>query len=119
MLLPIDTSRLQFLVAVTAEPLRRYEEGEPRELAPLPADANSEIVWRVQLVPLGDGEAEADSKSDHTRGLWTARRVAAHYGVSASFVYQRADELGCIRLGGGKCRGFGSIEGCGCPMTER
>jgi hypothetical protein len=35
--------------------------------------------------------------------LWTARRVAAHYGVGTSFVYQHADELGCIRLGGGSC----------------
>jgi len=37
------------------------------------------------------------------RELWTARRVAAHYGVSVSFVYQHADELGCVRLGGGSC----------------
>jgi len=37
------------------------------------------------------------------RELWSARRVAAHYGVSLSFVYQHADELGCVRLGGGSC----------------
>jgi hypothetical protein len=37
------------------------------------------------------------------RQLWSARRVAAHYGVSLSFVYQHADELGCFRLGGGSC----------------
>ncbi len=36
-------------------------------------------------------------------GLWTARRVASHYGVGVSFVYQHAEELGCIRLGGGSC----------------
>ena len=35
------------------------------------------------------------------RELWSARRVAAHYGVGVSFVYQHADELGCVRLGGG------------------
>jgi hypothetical protein len=35
--------------------------------------------------------------------LWSARRVAAHYGVSLSFVYQHAEELGCVRLGGGSC----------------
>ena len=35
--------------------------------------------------------------------LWTARRVASHYGVGISFVYQHAEELGCIRLGGGTC----------------
>ena len=37
------------------------------------------------------------------RALWSARRVATHYGVSVSFVYQHADELGCVRLGGGSC----------------
>ena len=37
------------------------------------------------------------------RELWSARRVAALYGVSLSFVYQHADELGCVRLGGGTC----------------
>jgi hypothetical protein len=35
--------------------------------------------------------------------LWTARRVGSHYGVGISFVYQHAEELGCIRLGGGSC----------------
>jgi hypothetical protein len=34
--------------------------------------------------------------------LWTARQVAAHYDVGVGFVYQHADELGCIRLGGGR-----------------
>jgi hypothetical protein len=34
---------------------------------------------------------------------WTARCVASHYGVGISFVYQHADELGCVRLGGGSC----------------
>jgi hypothetical protein len=29
--LPIDTSRLQFLVVAGAEPLKQYEEGKPRE----------------------------------------------------------------------------------------
>jgi hypothetical protein len=33
-------------------------------------------------------------------GLWTTRRVAEHYGVAVGFIYQHADELGCIRLGG-------------------
>lgn len=36
-----------------------------------------------------------------TPELWTARRVASHYGVGTSFVYQHANELGCVRLGGG------------------
>jgi hypothetical protein len=33
-------------------------------------------------------------------GFWTTRRVAEHYGVAVGFIYQHADELGCIRLGG-------------------
>jgi hypothetical protein len=35
-------------------------------------------------------------------GWWTAARVAAHYDVGVRFVYQHADELGCVRLGGGR-----------------
>ena len=38
-----------------------------------------------------------------TPELWSARRVATHYDVGVSFVYQHADELGAIRLGGGTC----------------
>jgi hypothetical protein len=56
--LPIDTSRLQFLVVAAAEPLRQFEEGKPREAWAPRTDANGEILWRVQLVALGDGEAE-------------------------------------------------------------
>jgi hypothetical protein len=56
--LPIDTSQLQFLVVASAEPLRQYEEGKPREAWAPRTDLNGEILWRVQLVALGDGEAE-------------------------------------------------------------
>jgi hypothetical protein len=56
--LPIDTSRLQFLVVAPAEPLKQYEEGKPRESWAPRTDSNGEILWRVQLVALGDGEAE-------------------------------------------------------------
>ena len=58
MRLPIDTSRLKFLVVAPAEPLRQFEEGKPREAWAPRTDANGEILWRVQLVALGDGEAE-------------------------------------------------------------
>jgi hypothetical protein len=58
MKLPIDTSRLQFLVVAPAEPLRQYEEGKPREAWAHRTDVNGEVLWRVQLVALGDGEAE-------------------------------------------------------------
>ena len=43
-----------------------------------------------------------DSETENGETLWTARRVAAHYYVAVSFIYQHADELGCVRLGGGK-----------------
>jgi hypothetical protein len=58
MRLPIDTSRLKFLVVAEAEPLRQYEEGKPREAWAPRTDVNGEVLWRVQLVALGDGEAE-------------------------------------------------------------
>jgi hypothetical protein len=47
--------------------------------------------------PVGTGESRTADE------LWTARRVAAHYRVDVSFVYRHANELGCIRLGGGQC----------------
>ena len=58
MRLPIDTSRLQFLVVSGAEPLKKYEDGKPREAWAPRVDENGEVLWRVQLVALGDGEAE-------------------------------------------------------------
>jgi hypothetical protein len=58
MRLPIDTSRLQFLVVAAAEPLKQYEEGKPRETWAPRVDGNGEVLWRLQLVALGDGEAE-------------------------------------------------------------
>jgi hypothetical protein len=58
MRLPIDTSRLRFLVVSAAEPLKQYEEGKPREAWAPRVDTNGEVLWRVQLVALGDGEAE-------------------------------------------------------------
>jgi hypothetical protein len=58
MRLPIDTSRLRFLVAAPAEPLRQYEVGKPREAWAPRTDASGEVLWRVPLVALGEGEAE-------------------------------------------------------------
>src|SRR3954466_11141300 len=58
MRLPIDTSRLQFLVVSEAEPLRKFEEGKPRDAWAPRIDEHGEILCRVQLVALGDGEAE-------------------------------------------------------------
>jgi hypothetical protein len=59
MRLPIDTSRLKFLVVAPAEPLKQYEEGKPREAWEPRKDATTgEVLWRAELVALGDGEAE-------------------------------------------------------------
>jgi hypothetical protein len=58
MRLPIDTSRLRFLVVAPAEPLKQFEEGKPRESWAPRTDANGEVLWHTQLVALGDGEAE-------------------------------------------------------------
>jgi hypothetical protein len=56
--LPIDTTRLQFLVVAAAEPLKQFEEGKPRESWAPRTDENGELLWRLQVVALGDGEAE-------------------------------------------------------------
>jgi len=56
--LPIDTSRLKFLVVAPAEELRQFEEGKPREAWAARKDANGDVLWRVQVVALGDGDAE-------------------------------------------------------------
>jgi hypothetical protein len=56
--LPIDTSRLQFLVVSEAERLLKFEEGKPRESWAFRVDENGEVLSRVQVVALGDGEAE-------------------------------------------------------------
>src|SRR3954447_6092904 len=58
MRLPIDTSRLQFLVVSAAEPLKKFEDGKPREARAPRTDENGELLWRVQVVALGDNEAE-------------------------------------------------------------
>lgn len=58
MRLPIDTSRLQFLTVSGAEALKRFEEGKPRESWAPRVDEHGELLCRVQLVALGDGDAE-------------------------------------------------------------
>jgi hypothetical protein len=58
MRLPIDTSRLQFLAVAGAEPLKQFEEGKPREAWAPRVDGNGEVLWRIELVALGDGQAE-------------------------------------------------------------
>jgi hypothetical protein len=58
MRLPIDTSRLQFIVVAEAEPLKKFEDGKPRESWAPRIDENGEMLWRVQVVAMGGGEAD-------------------------------------------------------------
>ncbi len=45
---------------------------------------------------------EVESGAAPAAEWWSARQVAEHYGVTLGFVYQHADELGCVRVGGGR-----------------
>ena len=78
-------------------------EGLDQAEDPIAALAD-QIADRIAL-RLGPQLTLLAASTDRSAGreLWSARRVAAHYGVSVSFVYQHADELGCVRLGGGTC----------------
>jgi hypothetical protein len=58
MRLPIDASRLQFMVVGEAEPVRKFEQDKPREAWAPRVDDNGELLWRVQLVAFGEGEAD-------------------------------------------------------------
>jgi hypothetical protein len=58
MRLPIDTSRLKFLVVSAAEPLKKFEDGKPREAWAPRIDGNGEVLWRLEVVMYGDGEAD-------------------------------------------------------------
>jgi hypothetical protein len=55
---PVDTSRLRFMVVAAAEELRQFEEGRPREAWARRTDAIGEVLCRVQVVALGDEDAE-------------------------------------------------------------
>jgi len=48
-------------------------------------------------------ELSRSANDDRRDALWTAQRVASHYGVRVDFVYRHANELGGVRLGGGPC----------------
>ena len=53
------------------------------------------------IEPGGPNVVAPADETESRDALWTARHVAAHYRVDVRFVYQHADELGCVRLGGG------------------
>jgi hypothetical protein len=50
--LPVDTSAIAFLCALEPQPVLDFETRQPR------ADGNGEALYVVQLIALGDGEAE-------------------------------------------------------------
>jgi hypothetical protein len=89
-------------LANTSEDLIAVEGFDQAEdpIAALADEIADRLAFRLgqQLTRLA-----ASTGPGHAVELWSARRVAAHYDVSLSFVYQHADELGCVRLGGGSC----------------
>jgi len=52
MKLPVDTSAIAFLCALEPQPLLAFDTKQPR------ADGNGEPLYVVQLIALGEGEAE-------------------------------------------------------------
>src|SRR5215216_2739130 len=52
MRLPVDTSSIAFLCALEPQPVLAFDTKQPR------ADENGEPLYVVQLIALGDGEAE-------------------------------------------------------------
>jgi hypothetical protein len=58
MRLPIETSRMRFMVLVAAEPLLKFEEGKPREAREPRRDANGIVLHRVELAVMFDGDGD-------------------------------------------------------------
>ena len=52
MKLPVDTSAIAFLCALEPQPVLAFDTKQPR------ADENGEPLYVVQLIALGEGEAE-------------------------------------------------------------
>ena len=52
MKLPVDTSAIAFLCALEPQPVLAFDTKQPR------ADENGEPLFVVQLIALGEGEAE-------------------------------------------------------------
>jgi predicted DNA-binding transcriptional regulator AlpA len=72
----------------------RPEKPEGTEAIRLDASTIEAIACRVaELVASG---------RDRSGDLLTVSEVAEHLGVSRAWVYENADQLGVIRLGGGK-----------------
>src|SRR3978361_167329 len=81
MRLPIDTSRLQFLVVAAAEPLKQFEEGKPRESWAPRVDTNGEVIWRVQLVGRAERAAGRDGPRRRDDGASVGDGGPVRHGV--------------------------------------
>lgn len=77
-------------------------EGTLSELAALADEIANRLDERLGLRLAQIATSEAAVEGARTGDWWSAKQVAAHYGVTPGFVYQHADELGCVRLGGGR-----------------
>jgi hypothetical protein len=80
--------------AMTAEDFDEIQD----PIAQLADQIADRVAARLRLKLV---ERPPEPRPTASEGLWTTRQVAARYGVGISFVYQHADELGCVRLGGG------------------
>src|SRR3954451_23428390 len=79
MRLPIDTSRLQFLVVSEAERLLKFEEGKPRDSWAPRVDENGEVLSRVQVwrwVTAGRRSSGSRCRAipESSRARWSASR---------------------------------------------
>jgi hypothetical protein len=85
---------------MTKEPARSID-APVLSLAELADELADRLAGRLaaQLAELAHAAAFESMPDD---GWWTAARVAAHYNVGVRFIYEHADELGCVRLGGGR-----------------
>ena len=77
-----------------------------RLIAQLAELAQEEELKAIQLGVRASDPVHRTSRTDRSppsgHGWWTAARVAEHYSVGVRFIYSHADELGCVRLGGGR-----------------
>jgi hypothetical protein len=58
MRLPVETSRLRFMVLVPAEPVLKFEEGKPRDAWEQRTDGQGRVLHRLQLAVMADGDGD-------------------------------------------------------------
>lgn len=55
---PVDVSKWQLLTVSEAQPQLQYDKNKPPQEREPKTDRNGEILWQVDLVALGEGDAE-------------------------------------------------------------